>query len=305
MGSLPGEGAAGDRARWIGAVMVAFAAVCFSGKAIIVKLAYRHGVDAVTLLALRMLFSAPLFAALAWWVARRQGAAIDAADRRSIVVLGLLGYYLSSYFDFLGLQYITAALERLVLYLYPTFVILLAALVFKRPITRRDIAALALSYLGIVFVFLNDLATQPGNVVLGSAWVGLSALLYAIYLLGSGRLVQRVGSLAFACHAGLVSCVGVLAHFAVVSDASALFTQPAPVYWLSLVMALVSTVMPIVLTSEGIRRIGASSASVIGALGPVATIFLGLAFLGEAITPVQLLGASLVLAGVLITTVKR
>ena len=289
----------------LGAVMVAFAAVCFSGKAIIVKLAYRYGVDAVTLLALRMLFSAPLFAALAWWVSRKETARINAADRRAIVVLGLLGYYLSSYFDFLGLQYITAALERLVLYLYPTFVILLAAVVFKRPITRRDIAALALSYLGIVLVFLNDLATQPGNVVLGSAWVGLSALLYAIYLLGSGSLVQRVGSLAFACYAGLVSCVGVLVHFAVVSDANTLFTQPAPVYWLGLLMALVSTVMPIVLTSEGIRRIGASSASVIGALGPVATIFLGLVFLGEAITAVQLLGACLVLAGVLIATVKR
>ncbi len=300
-----GEGDGADRSRWIGALMVAFAAVFFSGKAIIVKLAYRHGVDPVTLLALRMLFSAPLFLALALWAGRREPAAVDAADRRSIVVLGLLGYYLSSYFDFLGLQYITAALERLVLYLYPTFVLLLSAAIFKRPITRRDVAALALSYLGIVLVFLNDLATQPGNVVLGSAWVGLSALLYAIYLLGSGRILQRVGSLTFACYAGLVSCVGVLVHFAAVSDPRTLFTQPAPVYWLALVMALVSTVMPIVLTAEGIRRIGASPASVIGALGPVATIFLGLVFLGEAITAIQVLGAGLVLAGVLTATVKR
>ena len=285
--------------------MVAAGAVAFSGKAIIVKLAYRHGVDPVTLLALRMLFSAPLFLALAWWAQRGETQAIAPADRRLIVVLGMLGYYLASYFDFLGLQYITAALERLVLFLYPTFVMLLAALLFKRPITPRDVAALALSYLGIVLVFINDLATQSGNVVLGSAWVALSALCYAVYLLGSGRLVQRVGSLRFACYAGLVSCVGVLAHFFVVADWRTLVSQPAPVYWLSFLMAAFSTVMPIVLTSEGIRRIGASTAGVIGAVGPVATIVLGLIFLGEAITGTQLVGAALVLAGVLATTVKR
>jgi len=299
------EGAHARRAHWMGVAMVAIAAIAFSGKAIIVKLAYRHGVDAVTLLALRMLFSAPLFFVLAWWAGRDEKVPIDRADRRSIAILGLLGYYLSSYFDFLGLQYITAALERLVLYLYPTFVMLLAAMIYRRPITRRDIAALVLSYIGIVFVFVNDLTTQQSNVVVGSAWVGLSALLYAIYLLGSGNLVQRVGSLRFACYAGLVSCVGVLAHFLVVSEARALFTQPAPVYWLSFIMAAASTVLPIALTAEGIRRIGASQASVIGALGPVSTIFLGLVFLGEAITAVQVLGAGLVLAGVLTMTLRK
>ena len=299
------DGAPSRRSLITGALMVGIAAVAFSGKAIIVKLAYRHGVDAVTLLALRMLFSAPLFFALGLWASRGNPEAISSKDRRSIFVLGMIGYYLSSYFDFLGLQHITAALERLVLFLYPTFVMLLAAAIFKRPITRRDIAALVLSYVGIVFVFLNDLKTQPGNVVLGSAWVMLSAFLYASYLLGSGSLVQRVGSLRFACRAGLVSCIGVLAHFAIVSDVRTLFTQPAPVYWLSLLMAVVSTVLPIALTSEGIRRIGASRASVIGSVGPIATIFLGFVFLGEAITAIQLFGAALVMAGVLAATLKR
>jgi drug/metabolite transporter (DMT)-like permease len=297
MGALP--------ARWTGAAMVALAAIAFSGKAIIVKLAFRHGVDAVTLLALRMVFSAPLFVLLAWWATRDDPQPITPADLRSIAVLGMLGYYLASYFDFLGLQHITAALERLVLFLYPTFVMLLAAAFFKRPISRRDVAALVISYVGIVFVFLNDLATQTGNVVLGSAWVVLSALCYAIYLLGSGRLVQRVGSLRFACYAGLVSCVGVLAHFFVVADWQTLVSQPTPVYWLAVLMAAASTVMPIILTSEGIRRIGASQASVIGSVGPVATIVLGLIFLGEPITAIQLVGAALVLAGVLITTAQR
>jgi drug/metabolite transporter (DMT)-like permease len=302
---LVAESVESRRSQVSGALIVGIAAVAFSGKAIIVKLAYRHGVDAVTLLALRMLFSAPLFFVLGWWAGRAGDATISSADRRSIVILGLVGYYLSSYFDFLGLQYITAALERLVLFLYPTFVMLLAAIVFKRPITRRDVAALVLSYVGIVFVFINDLRTQPGNVVLGSAWVMLSALLYASYLLGSGRLVQRVGSLRFACHAGLVSCVGVLVHFVIVSDPRTLFAQPAPVYGLALTMAAVSTVLPIAMTAEGIRRIGASRASVIGSVGPIATIFLGFVFLGEPITLVQLFGAALVMAGVLAATLKR
>jgi drug/metabolite transporter (DMT)-like permease len=279
---------------------VVVAAIAFSGKAVIIKLAYRHGVDAVTLLALRMVFSAPFFLALAWWAGR--GAAvrpIAPADLRAVLAMGLIGYYLASYFDFLGLQYITAALERLILFVHPTFVMLLSAVFFQRPVTRRDLAALGLSYLGIALVFGNDLATQPGNVLLGSFWVLLSALFYAAYLMGSGRLVGRVGSLRFASYAGLVSCVAVVAHYFVMRDAVLIFSQPAEVYGLALLMAVVSTVLPIVLTSEGIRRIGASHASIIGSVGPIATIFLGFAFLGEAITAVQLAGAGLVMAGVL------
>lgn len=289
--------------RLVGAAYCAIAAIAFSGKAVIIKLAYRYGVDALTLLALRMLFSAPLFVALAWWSARRtRPERLATPDLRAIVVLGLVGYYLSSYFDFLGLQYITAALERLVLFLYPTFVLLLSAALFGRRITSRDVAAVAISYVGIAIVFMNDFHTQPGNVVAGSLWVLLSAFLYATYLLGSGRLVGRVGSIRFACYAGVVSCIAVVAHFLVMRDWRVIVEQAAPVYGLSILMAAVSTVMPIVLTSEGIRRIGASHASIVGSVGPVATIFLGFIFLGEAITVVQLAGAALVLAGVLIVS---
>ena len=293
--------------RFLGAALVALAAIAFSGKAIIVKLAYRHGVDPVTLLALRMLFSAPFFLLAAWWAGRRSAAApISAADRRAVVLLGLLGYYLASYFDFVGLQYVTAALERLLLFLYPTFVMAMAAVLFKRPITRLDVGAALLSYLGIGLVFGNDVATQPGNVALGSFFVLLSALCYAAYLLGSGRLVGRVGSVRFACSAGLVSCVGVVAHYvATTGDLRVIASQPAPVYGLAMLMALVSTVLPIVMTAEGIRRIGATHASIIGSVGPIATIFLGAVFLGEPVTAVQLGGAGLVMAGVLAITLRR
>ena len=289
-----------------GALLVALGAIAFSGKAVIIKLAYRHGVDAVTLLALRMLFSAPMFALLALWAARAsRSAPVSASDRWALLVLGLIGYYLASYFDFLGLQYITAALERLLLFVHPTFVVLMSAAFFGRRITRRDVFAIAISYIGIVAVFAHDLSTQPGNVALGSFWVLLSALFYAAYLVGGGRVVGRVGSLRFACYAGLVSCVAVVAHFLVTRDAALLVSQSAPVYWLSILMAAVSTVLPIILTSEGIRRVGASHASIIGSVGPIATIFLGAAFLGEPITAIQLLGAALVLAGVVTISIAR
>jgi drug/metabolite transporter (DMT)-like permease len=295
------------QSRLAGALMVVVAAIAFSGKAVIIKLAYRHGVDAVTLLTLRMIFSAPLFAILAWWAVRDPAVtSLSGPDLRAVLALGLVGYYLASYFDFLGLQYITAALERLLLFIHPTFVLIISAMMFGRRITQRDVVAVVLSYLGIGLVFGNDVLTQPGNVVLGSFWVLLSALFYAAYLIGSGRLVGRVGSLRFASYAGLVSCAGVIVHYLVVTaDVRSILAQAAPVYWLAILMAVASTVLPIVLMSEGIRRIGASHASIIASVGPIATIFLGFAFLGEAITAIQLAGAGLVLAGVLAISMPR
>jgi drug/metabolite transporter (DMT)-like permease len=295
------------RSRLVGTALVVVAAIAFSGKAIIIKLAYRHGVDAVTLLALRMIFSAPLFALLAWWAVRDPAVQpLAPADLRAVIALGLIGYYLSSYFDFLGLQYITAALERLLLFIHPTFVLMIAAVLFKRRITRRDVVAVVLSYLGIGLVFGREVLTQPGNVALGAFWVLLSALFYAVYLVGSGRVVGRVGSMRFACYAGLVSSVALVSHYLVTTpDRSVILSQPVPVYWLSLLMATVSTVLPIVLTAEGIRRVGASHASIVASVGPVATIFLGFVFLGEEITAIQIGGAALVLAGVLAISLPR
>ena len=282
------------------------AAIAFSGKGVIIKLAYRHGVDAVTLLALRMLFSAPFFVLLGWWAARGKDVQpLSPRDRWMIVGLGLVGYYLASYFDFLGLQYVTAALERLLLFVHPTFVVLFSALLFARRITGRDVFAIAVSYLGIALAFGHDVATQPGNVVLGSFWVLMSALFYAAYLIGSGRIVHRVGTLRFATYAGLVSSVAVVAQFLMMRDAHLLVSQAMPVYWLSLLMAVVSTVLPIVLTMEGIRRVGASHASIVASVGPLATIALGAIFLGEPVTWYQIVGAALVLTGVLAISLAK
>jgi len=300
------EGQSLRSGRLVGAGLVAFAAIAFSAKAILVKLAYRHGVDPLTLLALRMGFSLPFFLLVAAW-ANRDGAAgrLGAADWRAIVILGTLGYYLASLFDFYGLQHITAALERLVLFLHPTFVVLIAAALHGRRVGPRDVVALVLSYIGIALVFVHDLGAGQSNVALGAFWVLLSALCYAIYLIGNGRMVQKMGATLFAALASLVSCVGVLAHYAVASDFLRIFSLPMPVYGLTLVMAVVSTVLPVVLMSEGIRRVGSSHASMIATVGPVATIFMGATFLGEPVTVIQLLGAALVVAGVLAITLAK
>jgi drug/metabolite transporter (DMT)-like permease len=294
------------RTRLGGALIIAVAAIAFSGKGVIVKLAYRHGVDATTLLTLRMVFSAPFFLAISWWVARNgKLEALSRVDARNVVILGLIGYYLSSYFNFLGLQYISAALERLLLFLHPTFVVMLAAVVFKRRITGRDVIAIVLSYLGIALVFGHDLSTQGGDVAIGASWVLLSALLYSVYLVGSGRLVGRVGSLRFASYAGLVSCIAVIVHYLATRDVAVIVSQPLPVYAYGVLMAVACTVLPILLTAEGIRRMGSSHASIIGSVGPISTIFLGAIFLGDHVTAVQLAGAALVLAGVLFISLQK
>lgn len=268
----------------------------FSTKAIVAKLLYRYHIDAVTLIAFRMLFSFPVFAAVALWKMRTE-APLSVADRWRIAGLGLVGYYLSSFLDFLGLQYISAGLERLILFLTPTFVLAITALVFKRPIGARQWTALALSYCGIVLVFVHDLAGGAGNTALGALFVLGSAITYAVYLLGSGEMVRRIGSLRLVAYAMCVSSAASVTQFFLLRPA-ALLVQPLPVYGLSLVNAVFCTIFPVFLTMVAVQRIGAATASQAGMIGPVSTLFLGALVLGEPVTAVQLAGTGLVLAGI-------
>ena len=294
-------------ARWIGPVCAVLGVLGFSFKAILIKLAYAwHPVDAVTLLALRMLFSAPFFIAMAWWAGRRPAARpITRRDWRALVWLGFIGYYLASLLDFMGLVYITAALERLVLFLYPTLVVLLSAVLRGRPITRRAVVALLLSYAGIAFVFVHDLRLGGDTAALwtGGALVFASAFAYALYLVDAGDVIARMGSLRFIAWAMLVSSTFVLTQFVLTRDL-ALLRVPASIYGLSLAMAVFSTVLPTWLIAEAIRRLGANTASLIGSLGPVFTIGLGALMLGEPVHAIQLIGAALVLVGVALVTLQ-
>jgi drug/metabolite transporter (DMT)-like permease len=297
----------GLTARWIGPVFAIGGVFGFSTKAILVKLAYSwYPVDAVTLLTLRMLYSAPFFVAMAWWAGRRPSAKpIARNDKWRLLLLGCIGYYLSSLLDFMGLAYITASLERLILYLYPTFVVLLSAMLLGKPITRLAMLALALSYGGIVLVFVSDLRVTgtPGALWLGGSLVFMCSLLYAFYLVFSGGTIQRLGSARFIAWAMLVSTACIALHFLATRDLGLLRT-PISIQLLALAMAVFSTVLPTWLIAESIRQIGANASALIGSLGPVFTIGLSAWLLAEPITAIQLAGAALVLAGVMLVTLR-
>ena len=287
-----------------GVAFALLAAVGFSAKAILVKLAYFDHVDAVTLLALRMAFSVPFFIGVAVWVRYQHAEPLSKHDWMLVLVLGLIGYYLSSFLDFLGLQYISAGLERLILFLYPTMTVLLSALVYRRAIGRKTLAAMALCYAGIALVFLHDAGMkQGGNVALGASLVFASTLSYSVYLVGAGHAIARIGAMRFTAYAMVVASAASLLQFGVMRPMSAL-DLPLRVYGLSIAMAIFSTVLPVFLLSFAIRRIGSGSASLIGTIGPVSTIYLAYVILNENISLLQIAGSSLVLGGVIIISMN-
>lgn len=286
-----------------GLTLALVGAILFSAKAIVAKLIYRYDVDAVTLIAMRMLFSVPFFAAVALWKAHRE-APLDKSDRIRILLLGLLGYYLSSFLDFLGLQYISAGLERLLLFLTPSFVLLISMFLLKRRITPLEWGALAIAYAGTVLVFLHDVQLGGANVMLGAVLVLGAAFSYALYLLLSGDVVKRVGSLRLTSYAMCVASAACIVQFFVLRPPSMLI-QPAPVYWLSLVNAVVCTILPVYMTMFAVERVGAPVTSQASMIGPVSMLFLAAAILDEPITGIQLAGTALVLAGIYLLSRKK
>ena len=277
----------------------------FSFKAILIKLAYAAApIDPVSLMTLRMLYAAPFYIAIAWWSARSPRAAmITRRDARLLVVLGFVGYYLSSLLDFMGLQYVTASLERLVLFLYPTIVVVLSAIFLGQRVTRRVTVALVLSYAGIALAVWHDIRVtgDAGNTALGAALVFGGALGYAIYLVAAGGIIARLGSSRFIACAMLASTGFIVAQFALTHSLSAL-NVPLEVHLLALAMATFCTVLPTWMIAESVRRIGASTASLIGSLGPMFTLGFGALLLDEPINALQLCGVALVLAGVMLVS---
>ena len=279
--------------------------VCFSLRPIFIKLAYAWATDPVTLLALRMVFSLPFFIAAALWV--RSGTdhrPLAGRQLAAVVALGILSYYGASFLDFLALQYIPAGLGRLLLFTYPTIVVILSALLLKKSVTAREIAALVLTYAGLALVFAHSLGEDQKNFWLGGALAFASSICYALYLVAGAEVIQRVGSVRFSAYAMSAASVVCIVQFLLLRPLAAL-EVPAPVYGYAVAMAVVSTAVPVFMTSEALRRVGANTVAIIGALGPVTTIAFGWLGLEEVMTPLQLAGSALVLVGVVVISLKR
>ena len=288
-----------------GLLLAMLGAVAFSGKAIIVKLAYRYGVDAVTLLMLRMVFALPLFLLIAWWASRPKadGTAVPALttkDKWGVVGLGVTGYYLASYFDFVGLQFITASLERLILYLNPTVVLLLGWLLLKRRIGARQAVGMAISYCGVLLVFGHEVTLQGADVALGTGLVFLSAVSYALYLFYSGEMVQRLGSLRLVGLATPVACLLCVLQFVVLRPLDAAWSVAPQVLGLSVLNAVACTVVPVLLVMLAIERIGSALAAQVGMVGPMSTLVMGVVILDEPFTVWLVAGTVLVFIGVFV-----
>jgi len=293
---------------FIGAAFVLLSAVAFSSKAVMVKLAYAYDVDVETLLLLRMAFSAPFYLGIAVWLFF--AGKVDHLERRdllALVLLGAVGGYLPMWLDFAGLAYVSAGLERIILFVYPTMVVLISAVVFGRTIGRQEVVALMLSYVGVAVAASGDalaVGQLTPQMLLGAGLVFASALTYAGYLVASGKLIPKLGVLPFTACIMLVASITATAHYLVLPHQAGLTGLPVKVYGIALMMAVVATVLPSFLLSAGIHRIGSSRAALVGTIGPVSTIYLAYEFLGEGVTLLQVAGTACVMAGVFAITMR-
>ncbi|MDB2385051.1 DMT family transporter [Polaribacter sp.] len=288
---------------WIGILIGILAVALFSSKAVMVKLAYQYNVDAITILLLRMLFAFPFYVIIAFKF-RKQKENITKKDYAWLILFGLVGYYLASYFDFEGLSYIKASLERIILFLYPTIVLFLNRIFLKKPITKVQILAILLTYVGVVIAFVDELEFSGNAVYKGVFFIVLSAITYASYLVGSGWLIPKFGVMKFTANAMLVSCFSVFIHFTIVSDV-ALLGLPWQVYAYGGLIAIFATVIPSFLVSKSIKMISSSNFAIVAGIGPISTIILATVFLDEVLTFLQMVGALVVITGIVILSLKK
>jgi drug/metabolite transporter (DMT)-like permease len=291
--------------RWTGMLFALAGTVAFAFRPVLIKLGYEAApVSATTLLFLRMVLSLPFFAAVAWWL--RNEPPLARRDWWGIVGLGFLGYYLASLLDFLGLQYVPAGHGRLIMFLYPTLVVILSALFLGKRTTARELAALAVTYTGIALVLSHQLGAPAENRLFffGASLVFGSAMCYAVYLVTGSQLIKRVGSMRFTAYTMMVSTVPAVIQFGLLEGPASL-SLPGVVWVYAIVLATVCTVLPVFLVAESLKRIGASQFALIGGLGPVTTVLADFVLLEGSLSVLQLLGGALVIGGVLLVTLKK
>ncbi len=289
----------------IGVLILMVANMGFSTKAVIIKLMYQYHVDTFSVIALRMLLSAPVYIVVALVLAQRKdNIPLTRKELLSVSGLGILSYYISSMLDFWGLQYISAGVERLILFTYPTMVLVISAVLFKKKIGTPQYIAMILTYIGVAIAYVAEkgLGDQK-NVVLGASLIFTCAITYSFFVVGTGELVKRLGSIKFTCYAMLAATIPALIQSGI-HDGMNIFNFPREVYSLSIWLAVVATVIPTFMIVEGIRLVGANNSGIIGFVGPVWTIFLANWLLGEPITLMQSVGTAIVLAGVFLISWK-
>ncbi len=278
-------------------------ALLFSTKAIFVKLAFKEtGVDAVTLLSLRMLFALPFYLIAAWFALRKEN--IQQLNKISLVwifAMGIFGYYLSSLFDFIGLQYVSAGLERLILFLYPTFAVLINTYIFKASLSKKQIIALMLTYFGIGIAYFAELKMDNDNpnFIYGAFMIFLCAITYSFYLVGTGKLVHKAGATRYTAYAMIAATVGIFTHFLLTKNVAEIQFTPT-LTWYAIALAIIATVIPSFLMSNGMKKIGSNNVSIITGIGPVSTIIQAHFLLGEKILFMQVIGTAFVILGVVL-----
>jgi drug/metabolite transporter (DMT)-like permease len=279
--------------------------IMFSSKAVMVKLMYNYEVNSLDALLLRMLFSFPIYLIIAYLYRNKEyPISTTHKDYLWIIVFGFLGYYLASIFDFIGLTYIKASLERIILFLYPTIVLLLNRFFLKTKISSKQLLAISITYIGIIIAFGQEVQFSGTETYIGGAFILLSAFTYASYLVGSGWLIPKFGVVKFTVYVMLVSCICVFIHYGIAGSFD-LFNFPWEVYLLGFLIALFATIIPSFLVSESIKRISSSNFAIIAAIGPISTIILAVLFLKEKLSLLQYFGTMIVILGIVLINLKK
>ena len=283
--------------------------ILFSTKAILIKLCFKStNIDASSLLMLRMLFALPFYAAAMWYYfANQQLKKVKPSTYFAAGLIGLLGYYISSLFDFIGLQYVSASIERIILFIYPTLAVLLNLLIFKVAITKRQWLAILITYIGIGLAYWGELNQIPDTKMFffGTWMILLCAITFAFYLVGSGKIIPKIGAPQFTSLSMLAASVGIFIHYFVTHQQGIASIVDMPILysssiWLVIALAIIGTVIPSFLMSGGMKRIGSNDLAIITSIGPVSTLFQSRWILNEAFTWEQILGTVFVVLGVIL-----
>ena len=283
--------------------------ILFSTKAILIKLCFKTtNIDASSLLMLRMLFALPFYAAAMWYYfANQQLKKVKTSTYFAAGLIGLLGYYVSSLFDFIGLQYVSASIERIILFIYPTLAVLLNLLIFKVAITKRQWLAILITYIGIGLAYWGELNQIPDTKMFffGTWMILLCAITFAFYLVGSGKIIPKIGAPQFTSLSMLAASVGIFIHYFVTHQQGIASIVDMPILysssiWLVIALAIIGTVIPSFLMSGGMKRIGSNDLAIITSIGPVSTLFQARWILNEAFTWEQILGTVFVVLGVIL-----